>query len=116
VNERARNDSTLPRWLEAIRRFERLIGVPVEHLVTSDAYFDALPKLRRVQAQMAETVAGFTDDWYRLFNLPAGSDVRRMRQQLSRMERQLEKLTKELADREDRPKPKLPAGRRKASP
>lgn len=94
-----------PLWLGAVRRFERLIGVPIERMVTSNAYFDTLPTLRRTQAQMADYVASLTDDWFRLFNLPAGSDVRRMREQLSRMERQLEKLSKQLAEREERPKP-----------
>ena len=100
-----RKDLPSPLWLDAVRRIERLIGVPVERMVTSDAYFDALPKLRRLQMQMVELVATSTDQWFRLFNVPAGSDVRHMREQLSRMERQLEKLTKELADREDGRKP-----------
>lgn len=100
-----RKDQSSPLWLDAIRRFERLIGVPVERMVTSDAYFDALPKLRRLQTQMVELVATYTDEWFRLFNVPAGSDVRHMREQLSRMERQLEKLTKELHDREDGRRP-----------
>src|SRR4051812_46573210 len=89
-----------PLWLDAVRRLERAVGVPVERALTSDQYFDMLPLLRRSQAQMAELVANATDDWYRLFNIPAGSDVRRMREQMSRMERQLEKLSKQLADRE----------------
>ncbi|HEY2936344.1 MAG TPA: hypothetical protein VGJ25_07075 [Gaiellaceae bacterium] len=119
VTERTRKEpgSTRPEpplWLDAVRRFERLIGVPVERLVTSDAYFDAMPKLRRAQAQVADLVASFTEDWFRLLNLPAGSDVRRMREQLSRMERQLEKLTKELAARQDGGRPA--ARKRDAAP
>ena len=68
--------------------------------MTSEAYFDVLPHLRRAQAQLQETVAALTDEWYRLLNLPTGSDQRQMREQLSRMERQIEKLTKQLADSE----------------
>jgi hypothetical protein len=33
-----------------------------------------------------------------LLNLPAGSDIRRMRQQLARMERRLTQLSHELAE------------------
>jgi len=106
-------DPVAPLWLEAIRRFERMIGVPIERMVTSDAYFDALPKLRRLQGQMGDFVATYTDEWFRLFNLPAGSDIRHLREQLSRMERQLEKLTKELGDRSDGRKP--PARKRSTS-
>jgi hypothetical protein len=89
-----------PLWLDAVRRFERTIGVPVERFVTSDRYFDMLPQLRRAQAQMEETFAAVTEEWYRLFNLPTGKDVRQMREQMSRMERQIEKLTKQLANRD----------------
>jgi hypothetical protein len=87
-------------WLDAVQRFERMVGVPVERFVTSDTYFDLLPRLRRAQGQIEHLVASVTDDWYRLMNVPTGTDVRQMREQLSRMERQLERLTKQVADRE----------------
>ena len=90
----------LPRWLEAVRSFERAVGVPVEKFVTSDAYFDLLPHLNRAQAQFEELAVTATERWYRLMNLPSGNDVRHLREQLSRLERQVEKLTKQLADRE----------------
>jgi ubiquinone biosynthesis protein UbiJ len=93
--------SSTPLWLDAVRRFERAVGGPVERMVTSDTYFDALPHLRRAQAQLVELAAALTEEWYRLINLPTGNDVRRMREQLSRMERQLDRLTKQLAERDD---------------
>ena len=92
--------SGTPLWLDAVRRFERIVGVPVERFVTSDTYFDLLPQLRRAQAQLEDAVVSLTEDWYRLLNVPTGSDVRQLREQLSRMERQLERLTKQVADRE----------------
>jgi hypothetical protein len=94
------NGRGTPAWLDAVRRFERTIGSPVERFVTSDTYFDMLPQLRRAQAQMEELTAAVTEEWYKLLNLPTGKDVRQMREQMSRMERQIEKLTKQLADRD----------------
>jgi hypothetical protein len=105
-----------PLWLDAVRRLERAVGAPVERAVTSDRYFDMLPLIRRTHAQLAEAVASATDDWYRLFNIPAGSDVRRMREQMSRMERQLEKLTKQLADKEAAAAPPSRARRKRDEP
>lgn len=96
--------STAPLWLDAVRRLERAIGAPVERAVTSDTYFDLLPLVRRAQSQVEGRVARMTDDWYRLWNLPTGSEVRQMREQLSRMERQLQRLTKQLAERDTAPK------------
>jgi hypothetical protein len=97
------SENGAPFWLEAVRKFERAVGVPVERFVTSDAYFDLLPHLNRAQAQLEELAVGATERWYRLLNLPTGSDVRHLREQLSRVERQVEKLTKQLADRESAP-------------
>jgi hypothetical protein len=97
----SKNDGKgMPTWVDAVRRLERAIGTPVERFVTSEQYFDMLPHLRRARAQMEELVATMTDEWYRLLNLPTGSDQRQMREQMSRMERQIEKLTKQLADRD----------------
>ena len=90
----------MPFWLDAVRRVERAIGVPVERFVRSDAYFDLLPQLRRAHSQLEDVVVTVTEEWYRLLNLPTGTDVRQLREQLSRMERQIEKLTKQLADRD----------------
>jgi len=106
------SDNGVPLWLEAVRRLERTVGVPVERFVTSEAYFDLLPQLRRAQAQLEELAAGATEHWYRLLNLPSGSEVRRLREQLSRMERQVEKLTKQLSDRDAPAAPR----RRKPTP
>ena len=90
-----------PAWLDAVRRLERAIGVPAERFFTSDTYFDLLPHVRRAQAQAEELVVRMTEDWYRLFNVPTGSEVREIRAQLGRIERRLDKLTKQLADRDD---------------
>jgi hypothetical protein len=87
-----------PLWLDAVRRLERAIGGPAERWLTSDAYFDLLPHARRAQAQLEATVAAVTDEWYRLLNIPTGSDMRQMRTQLARMERQLQRMAKELED------------------
>lgn len=103
-----------PFWLDAIRRFERAIGVPVERAVTSETYFDLLPLARRAMAQVEETVASATDEWYKLMNFPSGNDVRQMRTQLARMERQLQRLAKELEDARASAKPKSPTARKRA--
>lgn len=86
-----------------MRRLERAIGVPVERFVTSDAYFDLLPHLRRTQEQVEELVAAATEPWYRLLNLPSGSEVRQLREQLSRVERQVDKLAKQRTGTARRP-------------
>ena len=91
-----------PLWLDAVRKFERAIGDPIESIVTSEAYFDAMTRFKRAQSQVTGAVENVTNDVYRMFNIPAGSDVRKLREQLSRMERRLEAMSKELAKRDER--------------
>jgi hypothetical protein len=43
-----------------------------------------------------------------LLNLPAGNDMRRMREQLSRMERRINQLTEEVAERDGSPPRRAP--------
>jgi hypothetical protein len=84
-----------PLWLQLVLRFERAIGVPVESAVQSDKYFDLVAHANRTRARLTELTEGATKDWLHFFNLPAASDVRRLREQLSRVERQLAELAKD---------------------
>ena len=88
-----------PGWLDAIRKLERAIGVPVESAVKSETYFDAVTRLKRAQAQIAEFVESTSTDLYRMFNVPTGSEIRRLREQLGRIERSLAALSKEVSAR-----------------
>jgi hypothetical protein len=90
-----------PLWLDAIRRFERAIGVPVESAVRSDAYFDLVTQASRVRARMTRTFEEVSEQWLHLFNMPAASEIRRLREQLGRLERQVNRVAKELADRDE---------------
>lgn len=98
-----------PLWLQAIHRFERAIGIPVESAVRSDAYFDFVTQANRARARLTKAFEQMSEEWLHRFNLPAGTDVRRLREQLARVERQLNRVAKELADQEEKaekPKPK----------
>ena len=85
-----------PFWLQLILRFERAIGVPVESAVKSDKYFDLLTHANRTRARLTELAEGWTQDTLRVLNLPAASEVRKLREQLSRVERQLAEIAKDL--------------------
>jgi hypothetical protein len=91
-----------PIWLQLVLRFERFIGVPVESAVHSDAYFDLLTHANRTRGRLTEIAQGVTEDWLHVFNIPASSDVKLLREQLGRVERQLGRLAKEMEDRNGR--------------
>ena len=86
-----------PLWLALVLRLERAIGEPVESAVHSDAYFDAVAHATRLRARAIGAVEGVSRRCLHLFNLPAGTDLRRVREQLGRMERRLIEMNDELA-------------------
>ena len=90
-----------PQWLDTVLKLERAIGSRVEEAVTSDAYFELVAQANRAQKRFFEAFESVQQEWLHLFNLPTGTDVRRLRDQISRIEREIEALTNELADRRE---------------
>ena len=87
-----------PLWLRAVYKVERAVGTRVEAAVRSDAYFDLVAESQRRQKQVRALAEGLSRRCLHLVNLPAGSDVRRLREQLGRMDRRLLSIQKELAE------------------
>jgi hypothetical protein len=100
-----------PTWLQLVLRLERALGDRVETFVTSDAYFDLVAEATRTRRRLMEATENLSREWLHFWNLPASSDVRRLREQLARVERTLAEVAKEVSDRADdgaRPKPEKP--------
>lgn len=94
-----------PLWLRAVLKVERAIGQPVESAVRSETYFDLVAKTTRVRRKVGGTAEGLSRRALHMLNLPAGTDMRRLRQQLARLERQIDQLTDEVAEI-DEPRPR----------
>jgi hypothetical protein len=96
-----------PLWLKVILKVERAIGQPVESAVRSDTYFDLVSTTTRARRKAVGVAEGVSRRCLHVLNLPAGSDIRRMRQQLARMERRINQLSDEVAELEE-PQPATP--------
>jgi hypothetical protein len=90
-----------PLWLKTVYRLERAIGGPIESAVHSNTYFDLVAQANRARARAGGAVEGVSRRGLHLLNLPAGTDIRRVREQLARMERRMNALTDELAASHD---------------
>jgi hypothetical protein len=88
--------SNAPLWLNLVLRVERAVGGPVEAAVRSETYFDAVTELSRARRRVTDTLESVSKRGLHLLNLPAGTDVRRLREQLARMDRRLLQISKEL--------------------
>ena len=87
-----------PLWLKVVLRAERAVGSRVEAAVHSDPYFDLVTIFNRQRAGLIGSVEGVSKRILHLANLPAGTDIRRVREQLARMERRLVEVSKELEE------------------
>ena len=85
-----------PLWLRGVYRLERAIGEPLESFLHSETYFDLVSEVLRAQRASGRHLEGASRRLLHLLNLPAGSDIRRMREQLARVERRLAWVAKEL--------------------
>jgi hypothetical protein len=90
-----------PLWLKAVHRLERAIGEPVETVVRSDVYFDTVATVSRARRKAIGAVEGVSRRGLHLLNLPAGTDIRGMREQLARMERRLNQLSEDVGELDD---------------
>jgi hypothetical protein len=106
---RAPGQGGAPFWLHAVYRLERAIGEPLEAALHSDTYFDAVTELLRARHSYGRVAEGVSRRLLHLLNLPAGSDIRRVREQLGRMERRLSELGKGLEALESDTAERLPA-------
>ena len=95
-----------PLWLRTVHKVERTIGGPVESVVRSDTYFDTVAKVSKARRTAVNLVEGVSRRGLHLLNLPAGTDVRRMREQLSRLERRLDQLSYDVADLDEHGRPR----------
>jgi hypothetical protein len=92
------NQARAPLWLRAVHRLERTVGEPLEAALHSDTYFDLITEMLRVKARTSRSMESVSRRVLHLLNLPAGSDIRRVREQLARVERRLADLGKDLDD------------------
>ena len=90
-----------PLWLKVVHGVERTVGAPVESAVRSDIYFDLVTTLTRATSKAKGTAESLSRRGLHLINLPAGSDVSRLREQLLRMERRLNQLTENVDEMAD---------------
>ena len=92
--------SSKPLWLKAVHKVERVVGGPIEAAVRTDTYFDIVTKATRVTGTVKRKVSGTSTRVLHGINLPAGSDMQGMREQLARMERRINRLTEEVTDQD----------------
>lgn len=90
-----------PLWLRAFNAVEGAVGPRVEELVHGETFSATLVVVQKVKRGVKDNVERRTRQVWHLVNLPAGSDVRRLRGQIGDLDHEVRQLRSSL-DRERR--------------
>jgi hypothetical protein len=91
-----------PRWRQAFDAVDRAVAPHAESFVRTPGFSTGVAVLRRAQVLARESARGLTARAWHLLNLPAGSDVSRLRAQIGALDREVRRLTVQL-EKERRP-------------
>ncbi len=92
-----------PLWRRVFDRAERGVGAPLEELVQTSRFVDAVVLSLRAQASVRRAVAHGQRRLLHLWNLPARSDVERVNRQVAALRHELRELAARLDERERQP-------------
>ncbi len=94
-----------PLWRQMYNTWERAVAPGLEDLTASNGFRDVLAMGLRANAEVAREVDRLSRQWLHLWNLPAATDVRKLRKQVAGLERELMAMRLELErqGRADRP-------------
>jgi hypothetical protein len=97
-----------PLWRQAFDAAERAVTPRAEDLVRTDAFNVGVSLVRRAQTVAKDTARGLTARAWHLVNLPAGSDVSRLRAQIGSLDREVRRLSLQLEATQRRGRPAGP--------
>jgi hypothetical protein len=91
-----------PRWREAFDAVDRAVAPHAESLVRTPGFSTGVAVLRRAQVLARSSARALTARAWHLLNLPAGSDVSRLRAQIGALDREVRRLTVQLENERSR--------------
>jgi hypothetical protein len=99
-----------PLWRQAFDAVERRVTPRADRLVRTPSFAVGAALVRRAETVARSSAQGVTARAWHLLNLPAGSDVTRLRAQIGALDREVRRLTVQL-ETEQRTAAARPRGR-----
>ncbi len=99
-NPERRAPTAQPLWRQGYDAMEAAVGPPLEQLVRSDQFAQGLAAFTRLRRELEAQAARTSRHVLHRLNLPAGSDVTRLLNEIGELRKQVRQLSDELADRE----------------
>jgi hypothetical protein len=91
-----------PLWRQAFDAAERAVTPRAENLVRTPGFHVGVALVRRAQTLAKDSARGLTARAWHLINLPAGSDVSRLRAQIGSLDREVRRLSLQLESEQRR--------------
>jgi hypothetical protein len=85
-----------PLWRQMFNSWEKAVAPGLEELTASNGFRDVMAAGLKVNADVAREIERASRQWLHLWNLPAATDIRKLRKQVSGLERELLALRLEL--------------------
>lgn len=93
--------ATQPLWRQAVDRAERAVGPPLEELVRTEQFAIAVGLASRAQTIVRRETERASRRVLHLWNLPAGSDIKRIMSQVADLQRQVRDLSHRIEDQKE---------------
>ncbi|MGY1730914.1 hypothetical protein ACI798_05285 [Geodermatophilus sp. SYSU D01045] len=93
-----------PLWRQAYDAAEKRVTPHAENLVRTPYFAVGVGLLRRAQTLAKDTARGVSARAWHLVNLPAGTDLARLRAQVGALDREVRRLTVQLDNERRRPR------------
>ena len=96
-----------PLWRRAFDTVERGVAPHLERGVQSSGFADVVVLVQRTRRGLERRIERESRRYWHLLNLPAGTDVRRLRRQVASLDREVRLLREALEDqrRDEREEP-----------
>lgn len=85
-----------PLWRQVYNSWEQAVTPGLQQVTASTGFRDLMAMSMKANADLTREIERASRQWLHLWNLPAATDVRRLRQQVSGLERELLALRNEL--------------------
>lgn len=94
-----------PLWRFLFDCGERAVGGPLEVIVRSDEFYDALAIVTRARNKAMAELERMSRESLHLFNLPAASDIHQLQDRIASLDRQVKTLSHRLNGADETPEP-----------
>ncbi|MGB5758089.1 MAG: poly(R)-hydroxyalkanoic acid synthase subunit PhaE [Acidimicrobiales bacterium] len=90
-----------PRWRQLFDTWEKAVAPGLEELTASAEFRDVTATMTRWNAAARRQSEAASRQWLHAFNLPAATDIRRLRRQIAELEREVGVLRRAMQDTVD---------------